>query len=194
MRILTPVVSLVMVFASNPVLAADGIQVEGQLADLHPGFADVTDGARASMTAVRSNGQTTVVLNIEGLDRTSAGVKYGAHVHIGPCVAGNGSAALGHYNVTGQPPTSISPYTEIWLDFTVTGDGTGHATSVVPFEIPDGGAQSIVIHAMATVPLTGAAGIRLACIGVSFNDAENANVDNAAVDDNNGENDNVDNH
>jgi Cu/Zn superoxide dismutase len=168
MGILAAVVGLVMVLASNPVLAADAIHAKGDLADLHPDFADVSDGAWASVTAVRSLGQTMVVLNIKGLDRTSAGVEYGAHVHIGPCIAGNGSAALGHYNVTGQPPTSISPETEIWLDFTVTEGGTGHATAIVPFEIPDGGAQSIVIHAMATNHQTGAAGIRLACIGVSF--------------------------
>jgi hypothetical protein len=167
-RILAAVVCLVMVLASNPVLAADALHSKGDLADLHPGFADVTDGAWASVTAGRSTGQTMVVLNIKGLDRANAGVEYGAHVHIGPCVAGNGGAALGHYNVSGQPPTSISPDTEIWLDFTVTGGGTGHATAVVPFEIPDGGAQSIVMHAMATDHHTGAAGIRLACIGVSF--------------------------
>ena len=55
----------------------------------------------------------------------------------------------------------------MWLDFTIGVDGSGRSKALVPFEIPDGAAQSIVIHALPTDP-NGVAGARLACIGVGF--------------------------
>jgi hypothetical protein len=104
-----------------------------------------------------------VHLIVRGLDRNAAGMAFGAHVHIGPCVEGDGAAAGPHYN-SGGPP---SPDTEVWLDFTVTNGGSGIGRTVVPFLIPPGGAASVVIHAMPTDP-TGAAGARQACLPVEF--------------------------
>lgn len=83
-----------------------------------------------------------------------------AHVHAGPCVAGDGAAAGPHYNSTGG--AVVGPSTEVWLDFTVRPDGTALAVALVPFVVPPG-ARSIVIHAMARMP-NGMAGARLACL------------------------------
>ena len=105
------------------------------------------------------------MLALRRMDRTAVGTRYGAHVHVGPCVAGDGAAAGPHYNSTGG--TTIDPSTEVWLDFTVRSNGTAVAVSAVPFVIPSGGAQSIVIHALATMP-NGTAGARLACLPLEF--------------------------
>ncbi len=143
--------------AGNPILS------RAHLSDLS-GLSDPTDGGWAIASATVGNGQTVVVMNVKDLDRSNAGRTLGAHVHVGPCVAGNGGAALGHYNAGG----GISPETEVWLDFEITNGGTGHATAVVPFEIAAGTAHSIVIHRDATAPGTGAAGPRLACLPLEF--------------------------
>lgn len=90
----------------------------------------------------------------------SRGRGTGAHVHAGPCVAGDGAAAGPHYNSTGG--AVVGPSTEVWLDFTVRPDGTALAVALVPFVVPPG-ARSIVIHAMARMP-NGMAGARLACL------------------------------
>ena len=138
----------------------------GPLSDLSTG-ANATDGARAQVYAVApGNGNTYIYLILTGLDPAVAGTTYGAHVHIGPCVAGNGSLALGHYNTgTGGPP---SPQNEVWLDFTVRPGGVGVSRAIVPFEIAPGAAGSVVIHANATQPGTGIAGERIACLPVEF--------------------------
>lgn len=139
----------------------------GALSDLSPLTVDVTDGARAAALAVSREGSGMIVLlGVRGLDRSHAGMTYGAHVHVGPCVAGDGKSALQHYN-TGNPPVVIDETTEVWLDFTVRPSGTGIAVARVPFVIPSGGAGSIVIHAMSTSP-TGTAGARLACLPLAF--------------------------
>lgn len=125
---------------------------------------DPTDGAWAVASATVGNDRTVVVLNVKDLDRTAVGRRLGAHVHIGPCVDGDGGAAGGHYKVDGAP---VSPDTEVWLDFTITNGGTGHAKAIVPFEIAPGAAHSIMIHRDPTAS-TGAAGPRLACIPLEF--------------------------
>lgn len=147
-----------------PAMAGAAIFSKADLSDLSTA-ADPTDGAWAVASATVANGKTIVVLNVKGLDAEQAGRTLGAHVHIGPCVAGAGAAALGHYNsLTG----GISPDTEVWLDFTISGGATGHAQAVVPFEIAEGTAQSIVIHRDPTAAGTGVAGPRLACIPLEF--------------------------
>ena len=163
-------VVMALTLAAIPMAARAGaaIHARGLMSDLQATASNPTDGAWATVTAVGRNGRTVVVLNVEHLDVTAAGTTLGAHVHVGPCVGGDGAAAGPHYNSTGQPPTLVSPETEVWLDFQISDEGTGHAIAMVPFEIPAGGAQSIVIHALPTNPATGAAGTRLACIGVGF--------------------------
>lgn len=133
----------------------------GTMSDLSPGTTDPTDGARARATAVSGHHGTKFVLKVRGLDRAAKGMMLGAHVHVGPCVVGDGAVAGPHYNSSGGATVDAS--TEVWLDITVGRHGTARATAKVPFVIPSGGARSIVIHAMPTAP-SGAAGARLACL------------------------------
>jgi Cu/Zn superoxide dismutase len=129
--------------------------------------ANATDGGYGRLYAVApGDGNTYFVLVLTGLDPDAAGTTYGAHVHVGPCVAGNGAAALGHYNTgTGGPP---SRQNEVWLDFTVRPGGVGVAYATAPFEIEPGTARSVVVHALPTEPGTGIAGGRIACLPVNF--------------------------
>jgi len=135
----------------------------GLLSDLQPATEEPTDGARARVRTQERDGATRVALRLRGLDPAAAGNRYGAHIHVGPCVAGNGALAGPHYNVGG----GVSDETEVWLDFTIEADGTATAETRVPFTIAPGTAQSLVIHALPTDP-TGAAGPRMACLPVEF--------------------------
>ncbi len=145
-----------------PLAAGTAIFSRAYLSDLS-GAADPTDGAWAVASATVAEGTTVVAINLKGLDPVEAGRVLGAHVHVGSCIAGNGGAAGGHYNAGG----GISADTEVWLDFEITGGGTGHAQAVVPFEIDPGSAHSIVIHNLPTDSL-GLAGARLACLPLEF--------------------------
>ncbi|HUR23316.1 MAG TPA: hypothetical protein VMZ73_05530 [Acidimicrobiales bacterium] len=143
------------------------VQSHGDLVDFQPSAGNATDGATASLWAVSSGGGTTFWVFIQGLDPEAADTTYGAHIHVGPCVAGNGAAAGPHYNAGGTP----SPETEVWLDFTVLPGGYGYAATTVPFDIQPGAARSMVIHAEPTQEggaTPGAAGARQACLPVSF--------------------------
>lgn len=160
-----------------PVTASDGdggatLAVQSQLRDLNPAGVDPTDGARSKLTMKidDDDSETEFTLRLEGLDPAAAGRTFGAHLHFGPCVAGNGPAALGHYNtdvVAGRSPARISPDTEVWLDFTVTKAGRAEVEASVPFA-PSAGIRSIVIHHDPTHEATGAAGARLACLPVAW--------------------------
>ena len=124
------------------------------------------DGASADVVMVAGKTSSAFGLRVSGIDLSAAGTAYGAHLHYGPCVEGNGAAAGPHYNtdlVAGVTPPEISEDTEVWLDFTVTSRGRGYSHAVVPFKpLPD--VRSIVIHAEETDPDTGTAGGRLACL------------------------------
>ncbi|MDP3984902.1 MAG: hypothetical protein Q8Q52_07875 [Acidimicrobiia bacterium] len=161
-RILAGVTGAMLALAI-PALGGKAVTSQAHLEDLRTAV-DPTDGGWAVATGVRQPGSTLVVLNVKGMDPGATGRRLGAHVHVGPCVAGNGGAASGHYNHGGV----VSAQTEVWLDFTVTGGGTGHATTRVPFEIPEGAAASIVIHEFPTDAISGLAGGRMACIGIEF--------------------------
>jgi len=139
------------------------IRAKGPLVDFAPSTANATDGASADLWAAVTDGSTAFRVYFSGLDPAAAGSTFGVHIHVGPCVAGNPTAAGAHYNIGGPPSTS----TEVWLDFTVRAGGYGYSTTTVPFVIPAGGAKSMVVHALPTAP-TGAAGARQACLPVSF--------------------------
>ncbi len=161
-------VTLILAGGMAPATAGAAVTVQGALADLRPLVADPTDGGWTTATVSGAAGAATVVLNVKGMNRAAAGTTLGAHVHVGPCRAGDGAAAGPHFNIdvwNGVIPPAVSPTTEVWLDFTIPAGGTGHAIARVPLEIPDGAASSIVIHALPTAP-DGAAGPRLACIGL----------------------------
>ena len=145
----------------------DVVTAHGPLSDLAAG--GPFDGARAVVVMVTRDFRSTVQLRVQGIDRGAAGRTFGAHLHVGPCVADDGAAAGPHYNadvIAGRMPPHVDRSTEVWLDFTVTPGGAGAATAVVPFR-PQPGDRSIVIHQEPT-DHHGAAGARLACVPLSW--------------------------
>lgn len=138
------------------------------LSDLLPDAVGPFDGATG--TAVMSVNQTSssFLLQVSGIAPSGTGTMYGAHLHFGPCVAGNGAAAGAHYNtdvLDGIVPPRTDQTTEVWLDITPGADGFATASATVPF-VPSTAERSIVIHAMPTNPDNGAAGARQACLPV----------------------------
>jgi len=145
------------------------VVAQGPLTDLQPATSEPLDGARAVLVMRSGDGATTVFLQVTGIDRTAAGRDFGAHLHVGPCVAGNGAAAGPHYNtdvLAGRVPPRVDATTEVWLDFTVGISGTATAIAEVPF-VPVPGERSVVIHRDPT-DAQGVAGPRLACLPVSW--------------------------
>jgi len=163
------ILALTALAATVPASAATHgplVRTAGSLSDLQPAAPGPFDGATAAVQLVASSKGSHALLRVRGVDGPD-GVTFGAHLHAGPCVAGDGAAALGHYNtdvIAGVTPPEVSERTEVWLDITVD-DGAGTATASVPF-VPLPGARSVVIHALATDHHTGAAGARLACLPV----------------------------
>ena len=162
------IVALAGFTATGPASAAGGplVRSAGPLSDLQPATASPFDGASAAVQVVASAHGSHTVLRVRGISGAD-GQTFGAHLHAGPCVAGDSAAALGHYNtdvLAGVVPPEVSERTEVWLDFTVD-DGAGTATASVPF-VPLPGTRSVVVHAAATDHHTGTAGARLACLPV----------------------------
>ena len=147
--------------------AATKTQSSGWATDLAPSTAGPLDDAHVHVKVTpEPDGSTTVWLHIVGVDHAVAGTTFGAHLHTGTCVEGNGAAAGPHFNHTGG--SVISPATEVWLDFTVGAGGEATSEANVPFTVPEGGAHAVVIHALPTNPTTGAAGARIACLPVDL--------------------------
>ena len=163
------ILALTALAATVPASAATHgplVRAAGSLSDLQPAAAGPFDGATADVQLVASRKGSHALLRVRCVDGAD-GETFGAHLHAGPCVAGDGAAALGHYNtdvIAGVTPPEVSERTEVWLDITVD-DGAGTATASVPF-VPLPGERSVVIHALATDHHTGAAGARLACLPV----------------------------
>ena len=138
----------------------------GYLTDLSPATDDVFDGAKASAVMIGMEGSSFFRLQITGIDDNAEGNGYPAHLHKGPCVAGQGASALGNYNTqeeAGLPaPWPVNSHTEVHLDFTVNSDGSARATANVPF-IPLPNKRSIVIHTDAR-SAAGSSPARLACL------------------------------
>ncbi|MGW1346894.1 superoxide dismutase family protein [Kribbella sp. NPDC002412] len=149
--------------------SAEVVTAHDKLSDLAPAAAGPFDHASALAVLVSADSSTLAILQVRGIERSAAGRSFGAHLHAGPCVAGDGAAAGPHYNtdtVAGKVPPRVNPSTEVWLDFTVSPSGAGNAMTVVPFT-PLPGNRSIVIHEKPT-DHHGAAGARLACLPVSW--------------------------
>jgi Cu/Zn superoxide dismutase len=161
--------ALAVVMLTAPPALANGeegahtIRSAGPLRDLSLATTDVTDGAFADVKATVHGSSMHVKLRLEGLLPAFAGQAFGAHVHSGSCLAGNGAAAGPHYNAGG----GVSDHTEVWLDFTVGQNGRAKSDTHVEFTIPAGAASAVVIHALVTAP-DGTAGARLACLPVPF--------------------------
>jgi Cu/Zn superoxide dismutase len=150
--------------SAGPAPAAPAEVFRGDLVDLSASTADPFGDASAHLVMTPNAQGTLFHLRVKGIDPAVAGEQYGAHLHVGPCVEGNGAAAGPHYNVSTAVPPVVSDQTEVWLDFTVGADGTGASDTTVPF-LPTPGARAVVIHAEATAP-NGTAGARLVCLPV----------------------------
>ncbi len=165
----TAAVAAGLVVGTGPASAASWyVESSGTLTDFQPSVANATDGASADLWAVAAGGETTFFLYVSGLDPAAEWTTYGVHIHVGPCVAGNGAAAGPHYNSDGGIPTREN---EVWLDFTVLPGGYGFSSAYVPFIIEPGNARSMVIHLEPTQEggsMPGAAGGRQACLPVDF--------------------------
>jgi Cu/Zn superoxide dismutase len=146
--------------------AAPAHVFRGDLVDLSTSTADPFGGASAHLVMTPNAHGTLFHLRLKGIDPAVAAHDYGAHLHVGPCVAGDGAAAGPHYNASTSTPPLVSDHTEVWLDFTVTANGTGAADTTVPF-VPAPGTRSVVIHAESTAP-NGTAGPRLVCLPVAW--------------------------
>lgn len=161
----TTIVAAAAILLTAPAASAAPAEVfRGDLVDLSSTTADPFGDASAHLVMTETGKGTRFHLRVKGIDPAAAGNEYGAHLHIGPCVQGNGAAALGHYNASTATPPVVNNQTEVWLDFEVTDDGTGAGDALVPF-VPVPGERSVVIHAEATAP-SGAAGPRLVCLPV----------------------------
>ncbi len=108
------------------------------------------------------SGNQQITLDVSGID-APAGTRLGAHIHVNPCGA-TASASGGHY----QSPDGGQPLEqrEVWLDFTVTANGSGHSVATRDWSVPNLSQRSLVIHVMHTDHATGIAGGRLACTDI----------------------------
>jgi Cu/Zn superoxide dismutase len=152
-----------------PAAATSGAPAQvfhGDLVDLSAATPDPFGDATAHLVMTPNGKGTTFHLRIQGIDPAVIGESYGAHLHVGPCVEGNGAAAGPHYNASTASPPVVNDQTEVWLDFTVVGDGTGAGDTTVPF-VPVPGDRAVVVHAEETAP-NGTAGARLVCLPVSW--------------------------
>lgn len=144
------------------------VRSSGALTDLQPATTGALDGAWGRVKLVETGWGTRVVFRVKGVDAPD-GTTYGAHLHAGPCVAGDGAAAGPHYNtdlIAGVPAgeAEVSEDTEVWLDVSLH-HGRATSTASVPF-VPLAGERSVVVHALPTDPTSGLAGGRLACLPV----------------------------
>lgn len=161
----TTIVAAAAILLTAPAASAAPAEVfRGDLVDLSSTTADPFGDASAHLVMTETGKGTRFHLRVKGIDPAAAGNEYGAHLHVGPCVQGDGAAALGHYNASTATPPVVNNQTEVWLDFEVTDDGTGAGDALVPF-VPVPAERSVVIHAEATSP-SGAAGPRLVCLPV----------------------------
>lgn len=155
---------LVVGAAVGPAVASAAFNFKSDLRDFAPTAAGPFDQARAKLTLVGDD-STQAVFVVHGVDPAVAGQTFGAHLHLGPCVAGSGAAALGHYNHS-TAPRVVSSETEIWLDVTINDGGNAQSTARVDWA-PLAGTRSVVIHAKPTAA-DGTAGDRLACLPVAW--------------------------
>lgn len=145
------------------------LSVSSDLRDLQPAVDNPTDGVSSRAQVWVLHAATQVTLRLDGFDAADAGRTFGAHVHTGPCIAGDGAAAGPHYNAdvaAGITPARISEATELWLDFAVRRDGSAQSRTSSPFLVVPGN-RSIVVHELATAP-NGTAGARLACLPLAW--------------------------
>jgi hypothetical protein len=115
------------------------------------------DSARAKITIAEGTDSTTFTIRVTGMDPSAAGTVLGAHLHTGPCIEGEGTAAGPHYNqqvvVGGKSfaEAEISPNTEVWFDLVADEEGMAYDETTVPFvPVDPDGIMSVVVHVTST--------------------------------------------
>ncbi len=103
-----------------------------------------------------ASGATTVRLRVTGM---RAGHTYGAHVHRKPCGT-DPEESGGHYQ---HRPSEATADSEVWLDFTADGEGTGEAVSKHDWGFRPGEASSLVLHGRP-----GESAARVGCFTMPF--------------------------
>ena len=162
-----PVVALCAAGFALPTASADSARVVRATGPTVVHDASVA-GIRTRVQAVSiASGSAIVTVNVTGFSADYVGRTLGAHVHVGACGA-DPLASGPHYASPDADPDASLEQREIWLDFTVDADGVGHARASRPWHIDKGAANTVVIHAMQTDQVAGAAGARLACTTVPF--------------------------
>lgn len=122
---------------------------------------DAFASASARVHIVRTGtGGTSVTLHMTGVD-AEPGRTFGAHIHQSAC-GPLGSDAGGHYQHAGA--SGSLEEREVWLDFTINEAGNGHAMATRPWSVDETSPRSVIVHALPTDSVSGAAGPRLACI------------------------------
>jgi hypothetical protein len=148
------------------------------LSDLSTATPDAFDAARATAFMMSVNGESTFRLHVRGIGESAVGKTYPAHLHEGPCVAGNGAAALGHYNTQKEAglsaPYLVNGETEVHLDFTVSSQRSARVVAVVPF-VPKPGDRSIVIHSNQPPVPPATSPARWACLPLHIQELNRAN-------------------
>jgi Cu-Zn family superoxide dismutase len=149
----------------------------GDVKDLSTATPDVFDDASATAFMMAVNGESTFKLYVRGIDKSAVGKKYPAHLHEGPCVAGDGAAAGGHYNTQKEAglasPYAVNGETEVHLDFTVNSPYHVSVTTAVPF-VPKPGERSIVFHSDKPPVAPATSPARLACLPFHINQVTGA--------------------
>lgn len=133
----------------------------------------VPEGAQIVVSETVANGNTTIQLNVRGLQGKR---RYGAHVHVNPCGPAPEDAGPHYQRVPAPPGASMdpqyaNPQNEVWLDFVTNPSGEGSTAAVVNWVFGDPPPGSVVIHAEPTRTAPGEAGdagARLACVTVGF--------------------------
>ena len=135
------------------------------------------DSAKASVKVTdTSGGGTAFSIRVKGIDLAFAGQTFVSHLHTGSCAVEYPGGAGGHYQHADPDLTNLREK-EVWFDIVPNEEGVAVDRTVVPF-VPkdinngvDGGVMSIVIHAKATDPKTGAAGAREVCLPLEVDDS-----------------------
>jgi Cu/Zn superoxide dismutase len=149
----------------------------GPLRDLDTSTDDgAFDSATALVKITETADGTTYWIRVKGIDAPSD-AEFGAHLHTGPCIEGNGTAAGPHYNAdvaSGKTGADVvvSSATEVWFELTPNENGVAvDSTEVlfVPTDFHGDQEMSIVIHAHSTDDM-GVAGPRQACLPLDFSE------------------------
>ena len=95
--------------AVAPAVAGAAFNFKSDLRDFAPAAAGPFDGASAKLTWSATTPTPGVSSWCTGVDPSVAGRTFGAHLHVGPCVAGNGAGRWPHYNHSTTPPDGQRP-------------------------------------------------------------------------------------